>query len=219
MKVKLKALGFGLIVAMAMSAMAVVNATAETGGHFVSAAAGTTTIVGSELGSHVLHFISEGSAEGARMGCDEDSYTGTASGGTATEITITPNWNKCYTTGTPEAKFDIDERGCHLLFKVGKAPTGHNTVDVSCPTGVAGILITHPNCGIVVPPQTVNGVSYTNQGLPHEVTLTSTVRGITAHYHSGFCIFLGTAHKWEINGSVTVKGFSGFSQVSVTATG
>jgi hypothetical protein len=218
--VKLRTLGFSLIAALAVGAMAVVNATAETGGHFVSATAGTTTIVGSEGGSHVLHFTSEGGAEASRwVGCDEDSYTGTVSGGTAASITITPSWNKCYTTGNPEAKIDIDERACHFLFKVGKAPTGHNTVDVICPIGVAGFLITHQNCGIVVPPQTVNGVSYANQGSPHQVTLTSTVNGITAHYHSGVCIFLGTVHQWEMNGSVTVKGFSGPNQVSITATG
>ncbi|HEX9968478.1 MAG TPA: hypothetical protein VGB06_11110 [Solirubrobacterales bacterium] len=216
---KLKAIGLGLIAAMAMSAMAVVNATAEIGGHFVSSDPGTTSIVGSEGGTHVLHFVSEGGAEGSRIGCDNDSYTGSVSGGTATAITITPAWSECYTTGTPGTKFDIDERGCDFSFKVGKNPAGHNTAEVICPAGTAGILITHPNCGIVVPPQSVNGVSYTNQGTPHEVTLTSTVKGITTYYHSGACIFLGTNHKSEMNGSVTVEGRVGATKVSVTATG
>ncbi|HYP55125.1 MAG TPA: hypothetical protein VEQ41_02330 [Solirubrobacterales bacterium] len=216
---KLKALGLGLIAAMAMSAMAVVNATAETGGHFVSSEAGTTNIVGSEGGTHNLHFVSEGGAEGSRIGCDNDSYTGSVSGGTASTITIAPSWSNCYTTGSPETKFDIHENGCHFLFSVGKNPEGHNTAHVTCPAGVAGIRITHPNCGIVVPPQTVTGVSYKNENDPHEVTLTSTVKNITAHYHSGICIFLGTKHSSEMNGSVTVKGFSGTDQVDVTATG
>jgi hypothetical protein len=220
MSTKLKALGLGLIAAMAMSAMVVVNATAQTGGHFVSSDPGTTHVIGTESGAHQLHFVSEGGEAGQRIGCDNDSYTGTVSGGTATEITIAPSWSNCYTTGSPETKFDIHENGCHFVFTVSKTPEGHNTAHVKCPTGVAGIQITHPNCGIRVPPQTVTGVSYKNEGNPHEVTLTSTVKKITSHYHSGICIFLGTVHSSEMNGSVTVKGFSqAGNPVSITATG
>jgi hypothetical protein len=219
MRQKLKALGLGITALLAASAVVVTTSSAETGGHFVSVLSGTTSIVGEEGGTHALHFVSEGGEAGQRIGCDKDTYTGTLSGGTASEIKITPDWSICYTTGSPETKFEIDERGCYFLFRVAKNAGGHNTAQVACPQGVFGILFTHPNCGVVIPPQTVNGVSYKNEGTPHEVTLTSTLKGITAHYHSGICVFLGTVHKWEMNGSVTLKGFSGPTQVSVTATG
>jgi hypothetical protein len=214
---KLKALSLGLIAAMAMSAMAVVNATAQTGGHFVSSAS-STTITGSEGGSHVLHFKSETGEAGSEIGCDNDSYTGSVTGTTVTEITITPSWSNCSTTGSPNTKFDIDERGCDFKFRVGLNAAGHNTAEVACPATSAGFLITHPNCGIVVPPQTVTGVSYKNEGTPHQVTLTSTVKNIKTYYHSGICVFLGTTHSSEMIGSVTVKGTSGGAAVSVTAT-
>jgi hypothetical protein len=216
---QLKVCGLGVIALLVASAVAVTSSGAETGGHFVSSSAGTTSIVGSEGGTHALHSVSEGGEAGQRIGCDNDSYTGALSGGTATQITIAPNWSRCYTTGEPKTTFDIHEKECHFLFTVGKNPEGHNTAHITCPQGVLGIQITHQSCGIVIPPQTVNGISYRNEGSPHEVTLTSTVKGITAHYHSGSCIFLGTVHKFEMNGSMTLKGFSGSQQISITATG
>ncbi len=83
MNVKLGAFGLGLIAALAISAMGVVNATAETGGHFVSSVSTGTTIVGSESGTHTLHFTSEGGEAGQRTGCDNDAYTGSVVTGTS----------------------------------------------------------------------------------------------------------------------------------------
>lgn len=217
MSIKLKALGLGLLAAMAVSALAVMNATAETGGHFVSTVA-HTNITGTESGSHVLHFNKEGGAAGERIGCDNDSYTATTTNLTEPSITVTPSWQNCYTTGTPESKFDIDENSCHFVFTIGKKATGHNTAHVVCSKAGDAFVITHPSCEISVPPQTVTGVSYTNEN--GEVTLTSTVKNIESRYHNGFCIFLGTNHTAEMIGSVTVKGTNTAGEkVHVTATG
>lgn len=225
MSIKLKALGLGLLAAMAMSAVAVMNAGASTGGHFVSTEAHTNIegFEGAEPNPHVLHFNKEGGAPGERIGCDVDKYTGTISSAakTATEITITPSWEQCYTTGSPNTKFEIHENKCDFLFTISKTPLAHNTAHVKCQSAGEAFVITHPNCTITVPPQTVTGVTYTNiTESRHEVTLTSTVKGITAHYHAGICIFLGTTHKSEMTGSVTVKGFNTEGvQIPVTATG
>lgn len=217
MSPRVKALGLGIIAMLTTSALTASQSGAETGGHFVSETP-SAAITGTEEGTHILHFVSEGGEAGQRIGCDNDHYTGFIWSKTVTEITIQPSWSKCYTTGSPETKFDIHENGCHFLFTIGKNPEGHNTAHLTCPTGIAGIRITHPNCGIVIPPQTVTGVSYKNQGTPHEVTLTSTVKGITVYYHSGICIFLGTTHKSEMNGSLTIKALTD-GQTSLTATG
>jgi len=225
MSTKLKALGLGLLAVMAMSAVAVMNAGASTGGHFVSTEEHTIVegFEGAEPNPHVLHFNKEGGAAGERIGCDVDKYTGTISSATktATEITITPSWEQCYTTGSPNTKFDIHENKCDFLFTISKTPTGHNTAHVVCQNAGEAFVITHPNCTITVPPQTVTGVSYTNiTPAKHEVTLTSTVKGIESQYHGGICIFLGTTQKSEMVGSVTVKGFTTAGvQIPVTATG
>jgi hypothetical protein len=217
---KLKALGLGLIAAMAMSAMVVVNATAQTGGHFVSSAS-KTTLTGTEGGTHVLHFKSEGGAAGSEIGCTQDSYTGTVSAETVTSVDITPTWNNCFTTGSPGTIFDIEEQSCFFRFTVGPNPEGHNTAHVVCSKAGDAFVIKHPNCTIRVPPQEVNGVAYktTVENGVHAITLESTVKNITAHYEAGFCVFLGTTHTSEMNGSVTVRGTSGTTPVGVTATG
>lgn len=201
MSIKLKALGLGLLAAMAMSAVAVMNAGAETGGHFTSSIT-HTEIDGTESGDHQLHFVKEGGAAGERIGCINDSYEGTITGTTATEIEITPTWSTCSTTSEGATHFEIHENGCKFVFTVSKS--AHSTAHLNCPTGNA-IEITHPNCNITVPPQTVNGVAYPSDGAGG-ITLESTVKGIESQYHGGICIFLGTTHKSEMNGSVTVVG-------------
>ncbi|HYP55122.1 MAG TPA: hypothetical protein VEQ41_02315 [Solirubrobacterales bacterium] len=216
MRIKLKGLGVGLLLTLATSAVTGINAGAETGGHFVSSGP-KTTITGIESGTHNVHLVSEGGADGQRIGCDKDTYTGSLSGGTATQITIKPDWIECYTTGNPATEFNIHENGCEILFTVGNFPSGHNTAHLVCSS--AGILITHTNCGIRIPPQTVTGVSYKNQGDPHEITLSVTIKKITSHYHTGPCIFLGTVHTSELNGYVTVRGSENLSIVSITALG
>lgn len=221
MSVKLKVLALGLIAVVATGAITVVNAGAITGGHFVSDTA-TTTITGSEGGNHVLEFLEQGATTPeSKIFCTETSYTGTASAITTTELKITPSWNKCHTTGLVQ-NFDVDENGCTFVFTV--RPNGHenhNTVHLNCPQGKV-IEITHPNCNITVPPQTLEGVTYTREVDPttnkHVITLDSTVKNIQSQYHEKVCVFLGTNHISEMTGSVTVKGTSGGVGVNITAT-
>lgn len=218
-----KALGLGVLTALAIGAIAVANAGAVIGGHFEGGAA-HLKIEGFETSgtSHVLHFNKEGGAVGERIGCDSDEYNGTTTAATVTEIKIVPAWKNCYTTGSPATKFDIDEKTCFFKFTVRSDEELHNTAHVECATAGDAFEITHPNCTITVPPQTVSGVSYKNvisPGAIHEVTLTSTVKGITAHYHAGICIFLGTTHSSEMVGQVTVRGTNNNNeQRAVTAT-
>ena len=224
MSMKLKILGLGLLAVMATSAFAVMNAGATTGGHFVSSVS-HTIIKGTEtpvIGVHVQEFAEEGSTSAeAGIYCTESSYEGTANAATVTELTITPNWDKCHTT-TKTENFTVTENGCDFNFTVRpEGHTKHNTVHLLCPVGKA-IEIHHPNCTITVPAQTVEGVVYTRQpasGNPDWITLDSTVKGIESQYHGGICIFLGTSHKSVMVGSVTVEGFNTAGEkVSITAT-
>lgn len=208
MSIKLKALGLGLLAVLATSAFAAMNATAETGGHFVHhGPTNHATVVGEEtLGTeHTLDFISEG---GSEIGCTVADYHGTVAAKTVESITIFPTWEECYTTGST-TKFDVDENGCWFTFTIGRkgqtAP--HHTVHLLCPTGET-IEITHPSCRIHIPPQTLTGVTYKEDevGGKKAITLESTVKNITSHYESGICVFLGTKHLAEMVGSVTVWG-------------
>jgi len=216
MSMKLKVLGLGLLAVMATSAFAVMNATAETGGHFTSDVH-HTTIVGAEKEGHKLEFTVGSSA----ISCTSAEYHGTISATTVESVTVAPNWENCYTT--PESsEFGIDENGCDFTFTIGREGQAakHHTVHLTCPTGET-IEITHANCTIHVPPQTLTGVTYNTvtEAGKHAITLESTVQNITTHYESGICIFLGTSQTGEMHGSATVWGEdTNGNRVNITAT-
>jgi len=218
MSLKLKVLGLGVLAVMATSAFAVMNATAETGGHFThDAPTNHATILGEESGEHVLHFISEG---GSEINCEIAEYHGEVAAKTVESVTIAPDWETCETT-VNGAHFEVDENGCTLTFTIGREgqTAQHHTAHLLCPTGKT-IEITHQNCNITVPPQTVSGITYTTdvKDGKHAITLESTAK-VTSHYHSGICVFLGTPHTSEMVGSATVWGEdTNGNPVNVTAT-
>ena len=208
MSMKLKALSLGLIAMIAMSAFVAINATAKTGGHFVSDEAHTLIVGNETLGTeHRLEFTTEG-IEGGIV-CDEASYSGTAAEKTVTSLSITPKYGKCHTTPESPGTTVVDVNGCTFTFTVasGEPVNTENTVDLLCPAGNT-IEITHPNCTITVGPQNnLESVTYTTteEGGKHTITLDANVSFVT-QYHAGICIFLGTSHKGALKGSATVKG-------------
>ncbi|HXR29681.1 MAG TPA: hypothetical protein VN752_00900, partial [Solirubrobacterales bacterium] len=117
MSLKLKALGLSVIAAMAVSAVAVMNASANTAGHFVSEINNLTHVKGEEGPgtAHRIHFVSHGLT--GEIGCDNVSYTAVFTN-TTNSLTVTPNYSSCYTTGTNEAKWDVHENGCTYTFRV-----------------------------------------------------------------------------------------------------
>lgn len=233
MSLKLKALGLGLLATMAMAAFAAVNATAQVGGHFVSdSPTGNTAITGTENPT-VSHFTEFTIGNQTPFGCHETSYDATVTGNTVEDITVTPTYKGCLTTGGTTGEVIVDTNDCGFTFKIGKKSTAHNTVSIVCKKTTKHIVITHPNCTIRVPEQNLTGVSYTTdvQNGKHAITLDATVENITAHYEGGICVFLGTSQTSKYTGSVTVEGFEDLGNdathpygkeggpVNITATG
>jgi hypothetical protein len=218
MSIKLKALGLGLIAAMAMGSFAVVNASATVSGHFTQDSGGTATITGKESfgTAHRLKFASDG---GTPIECDVAHYSGTVAAATVTTMEVVPAYSQCHTEKEAAGTVTVDVNKCSFVFHSG---TGHATTGLKCPAGVAGILITHPNCTMRMPPQEkLSGVTYTQttEATKHTITLDATVSKITAHYEGGICIFLGTTHSATMTGSATVEGLNaGGTRVNVTAT-
>lgn len=206
MSIKIKALGLALTAVIAAAAFGVMSAGASTGGHFTSDVH-STLITATEVAPEKLFFSKEGEAN--KITCLNANYNGHVSGTTATDILITPNYSTCTTT-SGGAHFEVHEEGCQFRFTIGKTGATHHTVDVVCPVGSPGFRITHENCTMRIPSQTVTGVVY-NTGFDsgtgkHDITLESTVENITTHYEGGICIFLGTTHQSEMSGGVTVRG-------------
>lgn len=203
MSMKLKALGLGLLAAMAMSAIAVVNASATASGHFGSAEA-HTLIVGTENATHKVRLSID---HGNTIECDKASYSGTTVNKTETQITITPTYQECHTTGETfaERPVNVTMNGCDYTF-FSQGNRKHGTATVNCATGKA-IEIHHPSCTVTVGTQhaLTNGISYENEA--GTLTANVTVGGIAAEYHGGVCIFLGTGgHEGTMNGSATIAG-------------
>jgi hypothetical protein len=215
MSIKLKALGLGLIAAMAMGSFAAINASATVSGHFThDAVGGAATITGKESGTHRLKF----STGGTPIECDVAHYSGSVATATTTTIEVTPAYSKCHTEGGEPGSVVVDVNNCKFVFH--SRTTGHATTGVKCAAGVS-IVVTHPNCTMRMPTQALTGVTYgtiTENG-KHAITLNSTVSNITAHYEGGICIFLGTSQSATMIGSATVEGLApGGGAVNITAT-
>lgn len=216
MSIKLKALGLGLLALLATSAFSVMNASATISGHFThDAADGHATIIGTETKpNHQLLLSIDG---GNTIECTQASYHGTVTSNTVQELTITPSYGECITTGgeTPH-NVTVTMNGCDYVFY--SPGSGHGTVTVNCPTGKA-IEIHHPNCTVTVGTQhaLTGGLVYHTDG--KGLTATVTVGNIAAQYHGGICIFLGTNHTGTMNGNVTIKGQDTLgNEVTVRAT-
>jgi hypothetical protein len=233
MSLKLKALGLSLVAAMAVSAFAVMSASANEKGHFVSDVA-HTVLKGTEGpgGAHRLHLTNH-KGEGP-LGCDEASYTATTTTATVTSLTVSPSYAKCYTTPgapgwTPENDIPVTVNGCTYTFTVAEKTvnTTEQTVHLLCPAGKK-IEVHHPNCTVDIHPQTIvpeankPTVTYTDIENPitkkREITLDANVTfSITRH---GLCQFvLPTNDFGKLIGSATFSGFDTENkQVNITAT-
>jgi hypothetical protein len=230
MSIKLKVLGLGVLAIMAVSAFAAMNATAETGGHFVSdSPTGSTAITGREDATDFTELTVPGLTG---IVCTTATYEGTAAANTVTELTITPHYSNCHTTGSATA-VTVHVNGCDYQFTIGKKSTADNTVDIVCPAGKQ-IEVTHEGCTIKIPPANgIKGVAYQTitTGGKHAITLGVTLSGFTMNFEAGFCVLLGTSHTATISGSVIVEGWEDLgndathlhgkegARVNITATG
>jgi hypothetical protein len=225
MSTKLKALGLGLIATMALGAVAVMNASANGAGHFVSTGNTHVLVRGAEnIGTlHRLELRSHG-LEGGIV-CEEAIYPDyTSSAETETSIVVKPTYNTCHTTddAVPYDDLTVTMNGCSYRFTVASGTTDatEQTVHLECPVG-AKIEVHHPNCTITIPEQTINtGVTYKTitEGGIHAITLESSAE-FSTEYHGGICIFTGTNHTGTLVGSATVRGFNTAGvQVPITAT-
>jgi len=211
----------GLLAVIATSAFAVVNASAKIGGHFVTHNSNHVIVKGSEVpgSNHQLEFSSHG-LEGGIV-CDEVTYSDYTADETETEVTVAPSYAKCHTTGQNPGTTVVHVNGCDFKFTIAKNTTGETeqTVDLNCPT--KPLEITHPNCTITIPTQTVEeAVTYTPAAQDGVTTITLDVNAeFATQYHGGICVFTGTSHIGTLNGSATVRGFDTNDEpVGITAT-
>lgn len=214
---KIRVLGLCLPAVLAMSALAAIDATATVSGHFThDALDGHAIVKGSGSGEHRLKLEVDGKTP--TIECNVYSSEGTLSSATVTTIAVAPAFANCQTEGGSANSVTVDTNGCEFVYHSGG---GSATFSLQCPAGEA-LVITDPSCEIVVPAQTVKGVTYgtavSNPGNKHELTLSKSVT-LSAQHEGGICVFLGTSHQLSITGSTTLAAFStSGEQVNLTAT-
>lgn len=228
---KLKASGLCLLAVTAVSALVVMNASAESQGtgHFTSEAATTDLDVREGLLSSV-HRLELGQPGFTPIICNLASYAvPTLQSSTVTDLTVTPTYNGCLTTGGQEGTVTIKTNACTYTFtqpNKESAKTEH-TVDLTCPFK-SGIEIVHATCTITIPAQSVKGIGYTTinesvtPGEPAKHSITLTVNASFAvTREGGFCVLLATNATGTLSGSLTIFGtkFASGNQVGITATG
>lgn len=199
---RFKALGLGLFVAVVVSAVGVVGASAEVTGHF-TVEVDDAVLEGTEEGAHNSQFSVDG---GTPIECVSDSYDGNAGAETLAGFTLTPEYPTCKTEGAATHNITITMNGCDYTLKSTSGT--HATFWIQCPLGKA-IEIHHPNCTITIPSdKTLTGASYTTvlEDGKHALTVNLTV-SMKANYHGGICVFLGTSHQGAMSGSFTLQAF------------
>lgn len=153
------------------------------------------------------------------------TQTGTAVGGgvfTANHTTLHPTYTECKALGFNAT---WDTTGCDLTFTPATKTesTGPHAVVDLVKTGAAAcdinIVAAGGLCSINIPEQTDMGlVDFMNVGVgaTRDVTLDWTINSQDYNGVGGFCVGSGT--DGVIEGQVTVKGFSGESQVGIWVT-
>jgi hypothetical protein len=228
MSLKLKALGLAVFAALAVGAVSVVSATADTGGVFHSEVS-WTHIKGAQEGTlHQNALIDHG--EGDAITCSTVSYTGNTDALTETEITVTGSYSGCKTTnnGYPVT---VDMTGCAFVLTIGDAAgLKHHTSHLECATGnEVDVTINPPfvgECHIKIPAQTptTGGTAYKGitVGGKNALTLDITVEGITStKTETGFgCLGApGHTNNSTLKGTVVAEGFNtAGGRVNISAT-
>lgn len=208
MRLRTRMLGLGLLAVLAGSAVVVVDSSATAGGHFTSNR-DKTTFEGIEQ-NHVLEFVPGEMGKG--IICEKSTYHGVVTGKTFTEVTMTPKFGECKTTGGAAKEVTVTADDCTFKFTVRSSPeTKHNTVHLGCPTGKITIQHTSTNCKIEIGPQTVEGVVYKKEQWEGTESITAefTIKKIAYTTHNGLCALIGTNHtNGELKGGIIVKAWN-----------
>lgn len=226
----LKALGLGLFAALAMSAFAVLGASASelnhTGGHFThdSALNNTANLHGLGGTGHPGHSVHL-KAFGSTVTCTE-TYEGQATAKTVTSVTITATYSNCK---SGETAASVNMNGCTYTFTIRQtnARSKHSPVHLKCAAGKKAEVTVSGQCVITFGEQQITAaVVYTQitELGKHAITADITASGITYEKH-GLCEFLspfgtGPHSGAELVGSATLTGTNTAGEpINLTATG
>lgn len=204
-----KSLGIALASLLALGAVA--SSGAQATFSFTSEKTPYTVTVGVDPGfKEVLTTVN------GEMECAPISWTGTATGGSATELTLELHYGECTTFGSTAP---LNATGCYFQFTTPTAgPAGSRTggpPHIKCKEGKAGItwtptLFGSSLCTLTIEPQTPTGghTIYTNIGSGKErfITTHTTLTGI--HFKSSGAPPCGASGVFDYTGTEVFKGYA-----------
>jgi hypothetical protein len=219
MSIKLKALGLALFAALAVGAVSVVSATAETGGHFTSES-DWTHITGTDVGGVAENYLID-TPDNSRVTCPagQVKYTASISGTTVTQITATAEYpNGCEIRGTFNGPATVHMNGCDFTLTVESAEPEHTAAHLVCPTDKEVTVTADPatigSCIIHIPPQTPTSGGVVYEAGEHNgaagLTLNITAEGVTVNETPSGFLGCGTVsghhNDSDLYGTATVSG-------------
>jgi hypothetical protein len=184
---------------------------------------GTTFYTGDQDGS--LHSFSTPNGE---VNCNTAVFSGTSTGASVNELTITPTYSNCKAFGFATAH--VTHHGCNYTFTTpttisANEVTWHpNNIHIICPAGKA-ITVTPTFLGSSVCTQSIGEqtptgghIIATNAGTNNpngmDITLHVTLTGIHYTGTGGACGDANTHNDGVYNGTSTVRGFSNSNHIT-----
>lgn len=229
MNLYLKALGLTLLAVLAIGAMAVSTASAETLDHFTSSSAiGKTTLTGEAVGTEAENVFGVKVAPSFAIHCKNSGvkFHGTMASNSVTEVTVHPTYSEC---SSNLGALTINTTGCNYIlsgttdkfFNTTGVEEGKDaTMSIECEAGKAITLMT-AGCTISIGSesggkavnQNILGVKYTNELSGGLKDVKVDVTTDKTHYTTNdafSCTIAGiptTGTDGFLTGKVTVKGY------------
>jgi hypothetical protein len=190
----LKVLGLAVVAMLTTGVLATSASAAE----FHSEISGTTTIEGSQAGTNTIV------TDSGTFHCTTVTFSGSQTGSTASDVTLTPSYSGCRSTGFIEANVTIDVNGCKYTL----GSTGNIQI-TGCTNTNHTIVVTAPFCKIEIGEAQISPVDFVNEGSAktRDIKVVSTIGNIT--YRE---VGIGCAHDGSITtggsytGAITFKG-------------
>jgi hypothetical protein len=211
-------LGLALLSVLAIGAVAAQGAYAEEEFHGPEAPFIITGELDPTVGTPKTRLTIEEGA-GLTVACENVKFEGTQAQNPTPELTVTTTWgNTTSPTGCTAAgaAATIHSQHCATVYTGKTDSEAHALVHIECSgTSENEILVTVPSLGVTlhIGPQTPErgGVHFTNvQTTPglRELTLHTTIQGITTTCTGIGCFFVGATMKTKLEGTETFKGFA-----------
>jgi len=201
----------GVLVVAAMAVTAFVGVSSASAFTMFNASAAGAAISETTLQTHVF------TVTGSEVKCTNITYTGTTGGTTTTAQMVTPKYEGCTAFGLPAT---VTNKNCTYNLTIG-TPSG-NTVHMERINAAEPCEITilakniFGECHVDVTEQTVNGITYTNDG-GSNIIVDIEASGISDHVtkSTGVCpLTVGTHTNATYTGQSTVSASGASISVS-----